>query len=242
MTKLKKFILRFLLVFIIIIPIAAFAHFIIFPQQTRCILIGYSNFTKEERLYFNPATPPYKIDTLSSIIKQASLRISSFWGEKKSDPKFIYCYNEDDYKKYGSEGPAPATTHFKLGSYIVISHNGVDLDIVSHEMSHAEFNERAGFYNITFKVPIWFNEGLAMQNDYRNYYSEDTLKARSGNYKQLPDLFKIGTHFYDGPPEQVMLNFMTARYVVKRWYTKEKLGSFINCINSGKSFEQAFGK
>ena len=51
MTKFKKIILRSFLVFLILIPIAAVAHFIIFPQESRCILIDYSGFKKEGRLY-----------------------------------------------------------------------------------------------------------------------------------------------------------------------------------------------
>ena len=57
MTKLRKIIIRTCLVFIILIPIAAFAHYIIFPQETKSILIDYSNFKKEERIYFNALTP-----------------------------------------------------------------------------------------------------------------------------------------------------------------------------------------
>lgn len=230
------------MVFFIIIPIAAFAHFLIFPQQTRSILIDYSNFKKDGRLYFNPNTSQSKIDTIKSLMQQASLRVAAFWGEKTCNPKFIYCDNAADFKKYGSPYSAPALTHLKLGSYIVISNGGVNLDIIAHEMSHAEFYERIGFYNWSFKIPRWFDEGLAMQNDYRNYYSEDTLKARSDNYRKLPNVknFKTDGQFYEGTGEQVMLNFMTARHEIKNWYSKKKLEKLIENLNSGKSFEEAF--
>ena len=84
-----------------------------------------------------------------------------------------------------------------------------------------------------------------MQNDNRDYYSEDTLKARSNNYKNLPDIKKLksGKQFNEeGTHEQIMLNFMTARLEVKNWYTKEKLDKLIKDINAGKSFDEAFGK
>ncbi len=104
----------------------------------------------------------------------------------------------------------PALTYIKFGSYIVISNEGVDLDIIAHEISHAEFYERIGFYNWSFKIPRWFDEGLAMQNDNRNYYSEDTLKLKSNNYKNLPDVKKLksGKQFNEeGSHEQIMLNY-----------------------------------
>src|SRR5579862_6057375 len=105
--------------------------------------------------------------------------------------------------------------------------------------------ERIGFYNWSFKIPRWFDEGLAMQNDYRNYYSEDTLKVKSNNYRNLPDVKKLksGKQFNEeGSQDQIMINFMTAKHEVKKWYTKEKLDRFIKDINSGNTFDEAFGQ
>ena len=244
MIELKKIIRRTVFVFVIVIPISAFAHFIFFPQQTRSILIDYSDFKKDGTLYFNINTPRNKVETAKSLIELASNRVAVFWGQKTCNPKYIYCEKVEDFKKFGSLYPVPALTHIKLGSYIVISNQGLDLDIIAHEISHAEFYERVGFYNWSFKIPRWFDEGLAMQNDDRNYYSEDTLKLKSNNYKNLPDIKKLksGKQFNEeGSREQIMLNFMTAKHEIKNWYAKEKLARFIKDINSGKTFEEAFG-
>jgi hypothetical protein len=243
MQKPIKILKRTLFVLMIVIPVFAIAHFFIFPQQTRSILVGFSDFKKERRLYFNSNTPKNKIDSLQSLIALASQRVAAFWGQKTSDPAFIYCDDETDFKKYGSPFPVPALTHIKLGAHIVISNQGVDLDIIAHEIAHAEFYERIGFYNRTFKIPTWFDEELAMQNDYRDYYSEDTLKAKWGNYKNMPDVKKLktGKQFNEtGTHDQVMLNYMAARHEVKLSYTKEKLDKFIKDINAGKSFDEAF--
>ena len=93
MTKLKKVIRRTVLIFIIVIPISSFAHFIYFPQQTRSILIDYSDFKKDGRLYFNSNTPQNKGDTVKHLIALASNRVAEFWGQKTGNPKFIYCEN-----------------------------------------------------------------------------------------------------------------------------------------------------
>jgi hypothetical protein len=244
MLKLKKIIIRTAFVVLILIPVAALAHFIIFPQQSRSILIDYSGFKKDGRLYFNTATPKNKIDSLKSLLDGANARISNFWGEKTANPKFIYCDKATDFSKYSNAPSAPAITHCKLGTYIVLSNDGVDLDIIAHEISHAEFYERVGFYKWSIAIPSWFKHGLAMQNDYRNYYSEDTLKVRSANFTNLPDIKKIKKDdaFYAGTHERVMLNYMTAKHEVKNWYTKQKLDKLIKDLNSGKSFEEAFNK
>ena len=242
MKKFKKIILRIFLVFLILIPLAAVAHFIIFPQESRCILIDYSSFKKQGRLYFNANTSPAKMDTLKILIAQASDRVADFWGKKNGSPKIIYCDIDEDFKKYGNERLDPATTQYKLGPYIVIGKEGVDKDIIAHELSHAALYERLGFYKMMFTIPRWFDEGLAMQNDYRNYYSEDTLRVRSDNYRNLPDIkkFTTGGGFNEGTHEQVMLNYMAAKHAVKNWYSLQKLNILIADLNNGKSFEAAF--
>lgn len=244
MTKLGKILLRICLIFIILIPVAAFAHYIIFPQETRSILIDYSDFKKQGHVYFNQTTPPHKIDSLKSLMSQASIRINNFWGQQTCNPKLIYCDTENDFKKYSTNPFAPAATYLKLGSVIVIGPGAIDLDILAHEFSHAEFYERIGFLKFNYKIPSWFKHGLAMQNDYRNYYSEDTLKVKSDNFKNLPDIKNLTSdkQFYAGSLSQIMLNYMTAKHAVKNWYTKEKLDKFLKEINSGKTFEEAFGK
>jgi hypothetical protein len=242
MLKIKKNIIRTFLILLFIILFAALLHFIIFPQQSRSILIDYSGFKKDGRLYFNAGTAATKIDTIKMLIDQANKRIALFWGEKISDPKIIYCANDADFSKYSSAPLAPAITHCKLGVCIVISNDGVNMDIIAHEISHAEFYTRVGFYKWTFVIPSWFKHGLAMQNDYRDYYSEDTLQVRSANFTKMPDIksFKKDDAFYSGTHDQVMLNYMTAKHEIKKWYTKQKLDKLIKDLNSGKSFDEAY--
>ena len=163
MTKLKKITIRIFLVWFTLVPIAALAHFLVFPQESRCILIDFSDFEKDERIYYNSNTPQHKIDSLKAILKLASFRADSFWGEKTCNPKFIYCENEEDCEKYMGSLSVPANMKAKLGSYIVISRQGIDLDILAHELSHAELYERIGFYNWNFNLPLWFNPDFAVE-------------------------------------------------------------------------------
>lgn len=129
-----------------------------------------------------------------------------------------------------------------IGSYVVISREGVDLDIISHELSHTELFERIGIFNRATKIPVWFDEGLAMQVDHRPYYSVDTLRVLSNNFQSLPDVKVHNSYqtFGSGTREEVMMNYRTAKYEVKQWYTSDKLKSFVAQLNEGKSFEEAY--
>lgn len=244
MINIRKAIKITLLITGIVIPIAGGAHFVIFPNETRSILVDFSDLKKEGSIYYNVSTPPGKIDSLKWLIANAAVCTTNFWGHLSSFPKFIYCDNEADFKKYCINPTAPAVTYLKLGSVIVLSADAVDLDIISHEYAHAEFYERIGFWKFNYAIPSWFKHGLAMQNDKRGYYSEDTLKVKSDNFKNLPDIKSMNSDskFYDGTREQIMLNYMTAKYVIKKWYTKEKLSRLINDLSTGKSFQKAYGE
>ena len=238
----KRRLIRMVVVFMIFIPAAGFAHYIIFPEETRSMLIDYSAFKKDGNVYFDAQTPQKKIDTLKVMVTQATLRVAGFWGQKIIPPKFIYCDKQTDFKKYSIAPTAPAVTYCKMGSYIVLSSEGLDQDIIAHEMSHAALFQQIGFFNRLRKIPAWFDEGLAMQNDYRDYYSEDTFRVRSNNFTNVPGIKNLnGAQFAQGSPEAVMLHYMAAKHIVQLWYSKEKLGRFIHDVNAGKSFDEAFG-
>jgi len=239
----KKIFFRSLLIILCMLPVLAFAHFIIFPQETRCILINFSSFEKDGQLYYKSNVPFQTKKQLKEFIKQAQMRVDSFWGSSTANPKYIYCDNEADYNKFGTPG-SPACTHVKLETYIVVSKSAIDVDIISHELEHAEFKNRIGFMKYSFKIPTWFDEGLAMQVDYRNYYSEDTLKSKSANFSNLPDVKKMksGAQFGAGNIDAIMLNYMMAKHEVKNWITKERLAKFVSDINNGKNFDEAFAK
>jgi hypothetical protein len=242
-TKLGKIFAKVCAALVFLTIILAIAHSLLFPQETRSILIGFSYFRDHgRRVYSRAQTPEVKIDSLKSLIDRASIRIKDFWGEQRGDPKFIYCASEDDFKEYAINPAAPAVTYLKLGAVIVLSNSAMDVDIIAHELSHVELYERIGFYRFTYKIPAWFKHGLAMQNDYRNYYSEDTLRARTDNFLNLPDV-RIDTtdaQFYSGSQDQVMLRYMAAKHVVRDWYTPEKLRRLIADLNSGKGFREAY--
>lgn len=218
------------------------AHAIIFPQETRCILVDFYDFERDGDLYYRNDVDKGTINELKEIINQAKINVATFWKEKTVEPKFIYCEDDSDYKKFGVPYMTPACANMKLGAYVVISRNGINEDVISHEISHTELFNRIGFFNRLRKIPTWFDEGLAMQVDLRDYYSTDTLAAKTNDLVNLPDVTRLNApnQFFIGTKKEVMLNYMTARYTVGEWYTDKKLEYFIKKINQGDSFEKAY--
>ena len=242
MNKAGKLVLRSSILVLLLLPLIAVGHYFAFPEETHCILVDYSDLSKEGNLYFRNNVSVATLDSVKSIINEARARDRNFLGGLTCQPKFIFCNNDMDYAQYGDPMGSPACTHTKLGSYIVLSRKGMNVAVIAHELMHAELYQQIGFFNKQFKIPVWYKEGLAMQVDDRPDFSEDSLRVYSNNFTSLPDLRKLNTEslFLSGTSSQVVLNYATARYEVSRWYTKEKMQQFIAAINKGAAFDKAY--
>ncbi len=231
------------IIILLLLPVMAFAHFLVFPQETRCILISFSSFEKNGNLFFNSDVSYNKIDTLITLKNIAEKKAIGFWGNNiLLDYKLIYCNSEKEYNKYGQGNGTPACAYCKMGSYVVVSMDGLDSSIIAHELSHCILYNNIGFYNLNFKIPTWFNEGLAMQIDDRDYYSIDSLMAKKDAGIKLPDvkIFESNEQFLSGNHAEVMLNYATAKYTVSEWLKTHSLSLFIKKLNDGDGFDEAY--
>ena len=238
----KKKIQRSVFIILIMLPLIAGAHFFAFPEETRCILIRFADFEKKENIYFRKNTTPEKINSLHEIRSAAEKKVSDFWGKDiLLDYDIIYCNTEKDFSHYGHAG-APAATQLKWGAYVVVRDIGLDKDIIAHEISHTVLYNNIGWYKTKFKIPTWFDEGLAMQVDDRKYYSIDSLLSKKNKGLGLPDVsqLKRPKDFFAGKAETVMLNYATAKFSVHEWLKTHSLNKFIRKINSGAGFKEAY--
>lgn len=119
---------------------------------------------------------------------------------------------------YGSTRFAPL-----LPAIVVLGPKGQNIDVAAHEIAHAEFSHRTGVLMRTFKVPTWFDEGLAMQLDRRLDYGEKPLRQllMSGEF-ELPYLESIATpsEFYVADTAG-QLSYAFAKCVVGAWIADE---------------------
>jgi len=232
----KTKLIKVVLVLLVMTVVLTMAHAVIMPQTTRCMLIDFYDFEKDGNLYYRESANLEDISLITSILEKAKERNRKFWGENQSEPIFIYCETDKDYEKFGSSIMTPAAAHMSIKSFVVISNDGINLDILSHEISHTELSSRIGILNRALKIPVWFDEGIAMQIDHRNYYSFDTLAVKSDNFKVLPDVEKMDANqFWSGSKSEVMLNYMTAKYRISKWYSKKKIDEFVKQINESRS-------
>lgn len=119
---------------------------------------------------------------LLEMIEQAKDRVRTFFGDVlfQDETTFIICDDEKLTRKLGEDH---ATVIFSFPTevhYICISDEYLELDILAHEITHAELHTRLSA-EAQKRIPTWFDEGIALQNDYRERYSEAQWVAQTDN-------------------------------------------------------------
>lgn len=181
------------------------------------------------------------------LVQKAQERTERFYGELKclDDTVMIICDDEDISEKIGDKETA-STTFPKKKNYICISNENLNLDILSHEMTHAELHYRLK-RKALLSLPVWFNEGVATQNDYREAYSDENWALETDNGKNTIDCKDMDTpdEFYAGTNFDKHKRYINAKHEVSRWldvHGQQGLIKLIDELNNGEDFDIAYGK
>jgi hypothetical protein len=238
----KKLLKRTLIITVVLMPLMTFAHFMVFPQETGCIFISLSNLEHKQNVYYSTTINTTQLENLFRLKKVAENKVKGFWKENALlDYTLIYCNSEKEYNKYGNPN-TPATTQRKLGAYVVLSNDGVDEQIIAHEITHTILYNHIGWYKAIYKIPTWFEEGLAMQVDDREKYAVDSLQVKIANGLVLLGVSTIadGAQFYSGGDDAITQHYVTAKYIIQEWLKTHSLKRFIEAMKSGVAFKNAY--
>jgi hypothetical protein len=124
-------------------------------QQARVDIYVQSKATEGER------------SAIVSTIAGARSQLTAFWGPLKAKPRIFVCSDDDCFRRLGG-GRRRGMSLFDRVS--VLSPRGSNVLIAAHELSMNELHHRVGLWAFaTGRVPIWFDEGVAMyaSNDLR---------------------------------------------------------------------------
>lgn len=204
--------------------------------------IKYSDFKEiQNNIFVSPDTSSKQQTQLLELIKTAKNRIREKFGVFTSSPIIISSYNTEWREKYTNNSYASTTSlPFKDNkAYIFIGENGHNIDIISHELVHAEVFSYLGYFNQKFKIPVWFNEGIAMQVDLRDQY-----KTPPKNRKELSQL-KYGWQFYNVNSNELTENYSLVKNEVYKWLNQKgqiPLNQFLVKIRNGKNFKHMYNK
>lgn len=125
-------------------------------------------------VYVDPKMPEPQRQQFLKTVRQSKVEISEFFGGMKSSPNIYACSTKKCFRKFGG---VPAKAKTINDDTILLSKKGLDKTTLSHELAHAEFHKRLGTHHIWNKVPMWFDEGLAILacKDSKYTYTDDII-------------------------------------------------------------------
>jgi len=216
-------------------------------NDLRCLFISQSDqflVSKEDNItiYVSKDTPKDTVQLLYYIIKEGINRNELLWGKKLGEATVIYCHNPTLYNKFGHEG-LPALT--RLGTYIIAPSTSLSEEIFSHEFCHTEMfnNLDRNLWVYFYRLPCWFDEGLALQFNNSGVYSSDSLEAIEK--MSLEELRKIDRYgeFYVTDSNQLLNHYSAAKLELSRWLnknSKEDILKVVTAFKNGKDFYEAY--
>jgi hypothetical protein len=240
------------------IIVGAVSYYFLFTQLFYCQAVRFAGFQSAgQRVFVSPQLNPSGFPLIKKLIKEAEIRVDSFYDGKESSPTYIICSTPIEYQKYCSAAEGAGCS---LGTpwgetFVVLNPDGFNTDVISHELSHAELLSRLGWWNVTFKVPQWFNEGIALMMDRRFVDSTNPVERymhynnewlyHTGGGQIILELDEITTikSFFNGSSKRVMLAYMTAAAEVSYWLAsmnEDGFSEFLRLMSSGQSFKSAY--
>ncbi len=139
------------------------------PQSVACALIDLGAMdTLSDGTRVEPGYSAAERVEISQLLASARARIDKTFGAPQARP--IVAFRKEP-RLFGLPLNAYGSTTF-VGSRacVVLGPNGHNLDVVAHELMHAELFDRLGPWSRLTQLPVWFDEGLAMQVDFRPAY------------------------------------------------------------------------
>lgn len=157
----------------------------------------------------------------AALLAGARERVAKQYGAVQSAP-LIACLQAPALGVSVSHGQ----TRFAplLPAVVLLGPEGLNLDVAAHEWSHAELSERVGVLVRSWRMPTWFDEGLAMQVDLRSGYQ---LQSGARRADALPALATLasGDGFFTADEDLARLRYGYARCVIAQWQAQQASGS-----------------
>lgn len=161
----------FIISFVTVIGFSIVAYAFANPGVAACALIDAAPFVQltDGTLVEANSSDQNHAAVIKRLISEARIRIQNTFGTLRSTPIIIFLNDPN------------AFWPFKLSEYggarfigtrtcLIIGPKGQNPDVIAHELMHAEIANRVGYWRRLTQLPVWFDEGLAMQVDFRPRY------------------------------------------------------------------------
>ncbi len=161
-------------------------------------------------------------------VKQSKSEISHFFGGMKSSPDIYACTTRQCFSKFGG---VPAKAKSIDDKKVLLSSRGLDKTTLTHELAHIELHKRLGSRKVWNKIPMWFDEGLAVMA------CKDARYAKPVPMMPLSEL--VSQDQWVSAVRNNKPAYNVAKQAVEAWYNKvgtKGLQSLVIRMQQGESF------
>ncbi len=203
----------YLAAFVALLGCGAATFAFAFPRAATCSAVRLSGFdTLPDGTLIPPGASPELRRLAVDLRTRAEDRITTIFGAPHARPLVVFMDKMNGW--WALDRNATAGTDFvPTHVCVVIGPDGRNVDVVAHELMHAEVFGRLGYARRLTQIPIWFDEGVAMQVDHRVQFDRpvgmgDTAFVRALDTGPEFFLFEDGKH---------VRNYAAAKHEVRRW-------------------------
>jgi hypothetical protein len=213
-----------------------------FPGTTACALIEFSGLeTLPDGTRIQASSTNAQRQAILEIQTQAQTRIENMFGASRAKPLVVFLNNPATVFTFKSNGYGGT---FFVGPRVcvILGPQGTNVDVVAHELLHAELSERVGPWRRFSEIPAWFDEGVAMQVDFRSRYDSsqivDAAELALLRTLRSMDQFNAGNH------EEITRHYARSKRAVAQWLEKigrSNLYARLERIRAGESLDSVLG-
>ena len=170
------------------------------------------------------------------LLAAAKERVTEYYGELTATPTIRFFDSNEELWPL-SLNPYGSAAFLGFRTCIFIGPKGRGVDVVAHELVHAEITHRVGYVAKVSKLPVWFDEGLAMQVDFRSEYHLDTEDSKV-NVRNLS-----GSEFFAAKDDLLTVRYASAKLEVEEWVSAigpHSVFERLEGLKTGLSFAEVF--
>lgn len=184
-----------------------------YANVVRLVLIDYSDFRKVDgNVYLSNELPDDAEQKVAAMLIDARKRISALYGKSNAEPVIVALGNQVELKNYGLNDSPGKLLFTPWSSYLLLHYQMAGIDVTAHELVHAEVVDRVGYLKRQLDIPTWFDEGAAMQVDYRSKYDSVTVIGQT-EFLKLTSL-DTPRKFWTRNKDQNIQNYRAAKSAV----------------------------
>ena len=209
--------------------------FVTFKKEAiACEAIHASHFEEIHPNVFTDSTVTNKqIASLLASITLAHKRINQMYGEMSAVPRII-ATNSLAYQKFGLNPTGMQSSGFAR-ECIFLGPKGMNVDVIAHELVHAEVRYRTDLFTELTQLPAWFIEGTAIKVDYRTPFLIENIALTEQEITQIKSVFFL----HDFKSSHVK-SYQASRMAIEE-LDPQALYSGLARLNKGERFEEVFG-